>query len=146
MGLHVFLQILWALEALSTEVAFVRLERHMHTDMGGDVVPLDRGRTAQVPTAGQIQVVGTLAADVSLTDVVLVMLSIRLLLTCRRLLLTYSASGDSQRSEHLSHWQTRLSSPECCCCCGRGASVDVAGAGVAVLLLVVVAAVGCCWS
>jgi hypothetical protein len=37
----------------------------------GDVIALDRGSTAVAPLAGEVQVVGALAANMALTDVVL---------------------------------------------------------------------------
>lgn len=43
----------------------------MNTDVRGDVVPLDRGRAARVPLAGEIQVVRALPADVPLADMLL---------------------------------------------------------------------------
>jgi hypothetical protein len=60
-----------SLECLAAKFAFVRLERDVHTNMGGDVVTLDGGGTALAPGAGEVQVVGRLAADMSLADVVL---------------------------------------------------------------------------
>jgi hypothetical protein len=66
-----FLQILRALEGFSTELALVRLERNMNSNVGGDVVSLDGGGTALAPGAGQVEVVGGLATDVALADVLL---------------------------------------------------------------------------
>jgi len=66
-----FLQILWALEGLSAEVAFVWFERNMDTDMAGDVVALDCGCTTATPLASQAEVVCALAADMAFADVVL---------------------------------------------------------------------------
>lgn len=71
MGLDVLLQVLRALEGLATEITLVRLERHMHADMGGDMVALDGGGVASAPLASQVQVVGALATDMTLADVVL---------------------------------------------------------------------------
>jgi len=69
--LDMLLEILWALERLTTEVTFVRLERDVDSDVGGDVVALDGGGTTLVPSAGQVEVVRALASDVFLADVVL---------------------------------------------------------------------------
>lgn len=69
MSLDVLLQILGTLERLAAELALVRLQRHMDTDMGSDVVPLDSGSAARVPLACQVQVVGALATNMALTDV-----------------------------------------------------------------------------
>jgi hypothetical protein len=69
--LYMLLQILGALEGLSTEVALVGLQGNMDADVGSDVVSLDRGGAAGVPTTSQIQVVGALTSDMLLTDMVL---------------------------------------------------------------------------
>ena len=71
MGLDVLLKILGALEGLATEVAFVWLQRNVHTDVRCDVITLDGGGTAVTPLASEIQVVGALAANMALTDVIL---------------------------------------------------------------------------
>lgn len=69
--LDMLLQVLRALEALATEVALVRLQRDMDTNMRGDVVALNSGGTAEVPTTGQVEIVGALATDMALADVLL---------------------------------------------------------------------------
>ena len=71
MGLDVLLQILGPLERLAAKLALVRLEWDMNADVGRDMVPLDGGGAAGVPLAGEVQVVGTLAANVFLTNMVL---------------------------------------------------------------------------
>lgn len=71
MGLDMLLEILRALERLSTGRALVRLEWDMHSDMRRDMIPLHRSRLTGAPAAGQVQVVGTLPTDMFLTDVVL---------------------------------------------------------------------------
>jgi hypothetical protein len=48
------LQILRTLERLSTEVTFVWFQRDVDTDVGGDVVTLDSGGAARVPTTGAV--------------------------------------------------------------------------------------------
>jgi hypothetical protein len=53
-----FLQILWSLECLAAELALVRLQGDVDSDVGGDVVTFDRGGTALAPGAGQVEVVG----------------------------------------------------------------------------------------
>jgi len=70
-SLDVLLQILRSLECLSTEVTLVRLQGNMDSDVGGDVITLDSGGSALVPSTGQVKVVGTLATDMFLTDVFL---------------------------------------------------------------------------
>ena len=71
MRLDVLLEILRALEGLAAEVALVGLERHMYPDVGSDVVSLDRRGAAGIPLAGQVQVVGALATNMLLADVLL---------------------------------------------------------------------------
>ena len=70
-GLDVLLEILGALEGLPAEVALVRLQRDVDTNVRGDVVTLDGCGAARVPLAGQVEVVGALPSNVPLTDVVL---------------------------------------------------------------------------
>ena len=71
MGLDVFLEILGTLESLATELAFVRFQGNMYSNVGGDVVALDSRGPALTPSAGEVQVVSGLAADMSLADVLL---------------------------------------------------------------------------
>lgn len=71
MSLDMLLQILWTLKGLATEIALMRLERHMHTNVRGDVVALDSGSIARPPLASQVQVIGTLATDMALANVFL---------------------------------------------------------------------------
>lgn len=71
MGFDMLLEILGPFERLAAKVALVRLERDMDTDVRGDVVPLDGGRTTTAPLAGQVEVIGALAADVTLTHMFL---------------------------------------------------------------------------
>ena len=75
MGLDMLLEILRALEGLATEVTLVRLQRHMNTDMRGDVVTLDSGSPARIPHARQVKVVGALATDMLVADMVLIFMS-----------------------------------------------------------------------
>jgi hypothetical protein len=69
--LYVLLQILGTLEGLATKVTLVGLERNVNPDVRRNVVTLDSGGAARVPLARQVQVVGALAADVALADVLL---------------------------------------------------------------------------
>jgi hypothetical protein len=69
--LDMLLQILRTLEALSTEVALVRLEWDVNADMRGDMVALDGRGAAHIPSAGQVQVVCALASDMALADMVI---------------------------------------------------------------------------
>jgi hypothetical protein len=70
-GLDMLLEILGALERFAAEVTFVWLQRNVHSNVRGDVITFDGGGTAVTPLAGQIQVVGALAADMALADVIL---------------------------------------------------------------------------
>lgn len=71
MGLDVLLQILRTLEGLTTEVALMRLEWYVDTNMRRDVVALHGGGSACAPLAGKIEVVCALAADMTLANVVI---------------------------------------------------------------------------
>ena len=71
MSLDMLLQVLRALEGLAAKVTLVWLEGHMDTDMRGDMVSLDGGRTTTTPLAGQIEVVGALTANMALAHMFL---------------------------------------------------------------------------
>ena len=71
MRLYVFLQILRAFERLATELASMRLQWHMDTNVRGDVVAFDDRDVAISPSAFEIEIVGALATDVSLADMIL---------------------------------------------------------------------------
>ena len=70
-GLNMLLQILGTLEGLSAEVALVWLERDVDSNVRGDMIAFDGRGTARVPATGEVQVVGTLPADMLFADVVL---------------------------------------------------------------------------
>jgi hypothetical protein len=76
------LQILGTLEGLAAELTLVRLERDVDADVRSDVVTLDSGGAARVPLAGEVEVVGALAANVTLTDVLLELESALLFSPC----------------------------------------------------------------
>ena len=65
------LEILRALEGLATKLAFVRLQGNMDTDVRGDVVTLDGAGAALAPSAGQVEIVSRLAADMALAHMLL---------------------------------------------------------------------------
>lgn len=65
------LEILRAFEGFTAEIALMRFQRHVNTNMGSNVIPLDSGSTTVAPLAGQVQVVGTLATNMSLANMVL---------------------------------------------------------------------------
>jgi hypothetical protein len=73
--LDVLLQVLGTLEGFAAEVALVRLQGDVDSDVGSDVVALN-GRSATVaPLTRKVEVVGALAADMALTNMVLKILS-----------------------------------------------------------------------
>lgn len=65
------LQILRSLKRFPTKIALVWLQRHMNSDVGGDVISLDRCSTAISPLTSQVQVVGGLAANMLFTNMLL---------------------------------------------------------------------------
>ena len=71
MSFDVLLQVLRTLKGLSAKVTFVRLQRHMDANMGGDMVALDRGSPAVSPATSQVQIIRTLTTYVSLADMLL---------------------------------------------------------------------------
>lgn len=70
-GLDMLLQVLGTLERLATEIASMRLQRNVDADVRGDVVAFDDGNLAVGPTTGQVEVIGTLATDMPLANVIL---------------------------------------------------------------------------
>jgi hypothetical protein len=64
-GFYMFLEVLGTLERLAAKVTLVRFERDMNTNVRSDVVTLDSGGAAVTPAAGQIEVVGALAANMA---------------------------------------------------------------------------------
>lgn len=60
----VLLEILWTLKGLTADVAVVRLEWGVNTDVRGDVVTLGTADITAFPLAGEAKVVGGLATDV----------------------------------------------------------------------------------
>ena len=70
------LEILRTFERLAAEVAFVRLERNVNTDVRSDVITLDCGSAAVAPLARQVQVVGALAPNVTFANVILRVVSL----------------------------------------------------------------------
>jgi len=71
MCLYMLLEILRSLEGLATELASMRLQGDVDTDVRGDVVALYNSDTTVTPGTGQIQVISTLATNMTLTDMVL---------------------------------------------------------------------------
>ena len=71
-SLNMFLQILRSLERLTAEVALMRLQWDMDTNVGRDMVTFYSRGTAITPLASQIQVVGALATNMALANMVLI--------------------------------------------------------------------------
>ena len=71
MGLDMLLEILRPLEGLTTKLASMRLEWYVNTDVRGDMITLYDGDTTVTPCASQVKIVGALATNVSLADMVL---------------------------------------------------------------------------
>ena len=72
MSLDVLLQILRSLESLTAEVALMRLQRDMDTNVRRDVVTFYSRGTTITPLTSQIQVVGALATNMAFANMVLI--------------------------------------------------------------------------
>lgn len=62
------LKVLRALERLATDIAIVRLERGVNSDVRSDVVTLGTADITSIPFASQAEVVRGLATDVIITQ------------------------------------------------------------------------------
>ena len=71
MCFYMLLEVLRPLEGLSTKFASMRLQRDMNTDVRGDVIAFYDGNATVTPRARQIEIVGALAANMALADMVL---------------------------------------------------------------------------
>ena len=71
MGFDMLLEILRPLEGLTTKLASMRLEWYVNTDVRGDVITLYDSDTTVRPCASQVKIVGALATNVGLADMVL---------------------------------------------------------------------------
>ena len=71
MSLDVLLKILGTLESLATEIAFVRLQGHVNSNVRGNVVTLYSCGAAVAPLASEIQVVRALTSNMAFADVIL---------------------------------------------------------------------------
>lgn len=69
MSLLVLLQVLGSFERFTTSSASMWFEWNMHTNMTGDVISFDCGCVTVGPATDELQVVGTLAANVNATNV-----------------------------------------------------------------------------
>ena len=70
-SLDMFLQVLWTLERLSAEVAFVGFQRDMDSNVGGDVISFDRRSPTGTPSTLQVQVVCAFPTYMTLANVFL---------------------------------------------------------------------------
>jgi tripartite-type tricarboxylate transporter receptor subunit TctC len=70
-SLHVLLEILRAFESLTAEITLMRFQRDVNANVRSNVIAFDGGGAAVTPLAGQIQIVGTLATDMALANVIL---------------------------------------------------------------------------
>ena len=71
MSLDMLLQVLRTLEGLAAKVTFMRLQRHVDSNVGGDVIPLHSRSPTVTPSTGEIQVVGTLSPNMAFTHMFL---------------------------------------------------------------------------
>ena len=71
MGFDMLLQVLRPLEGLATEVASMRLQRDMDSDMRGDVVAFHNGDATVAPRTLKVEIVSTFATNVLFADMVL---------------------------------------------------------------------------
>ena len=65
------LQILGPLESLAAELAPMRFQGNMNSNMRSDMITLDHGYGAVTPGAGQIEVICAFATDVGIADMIL---------------------------------------------------------------------------
>ena len=71
MSLDVLLEVLGTFEGFATELAFVRLEWNVDTDVGSDVVAFYCVGAAGTPVTLEIEIVRALAANMALTNMFL---------------------------------------------------------------------------
>ena len=71
MCLYMLFQILWSLKGLSTKVAFVRLERNVYANVGGNMIAFDRCSATISPLAYQIKIIRAFPSNVALADMFL---------------------------------------------------------------------------
>jgi hypothetical protein len=62
---------LGTLESLSTEVALVGLKRDVYANVGSNMVSLDGGSSAGSPRTSKAKVIGALASNVDVAEMVL---------------------------------------------------------------------------
>lgn len=72
MSLHMFLEILRTFETLAAEVAGVRFERDMDSDVTCDMVSLNSLGVAASPGAGQTEIICRFATNVFLAQMILI--------------------------------------------------------------------------
>ena len=80
MRFDMFFQILWTFEALATEPACMRFERHMYANMRGNVIPFHGDCVAIIPCTGETQIIARFAADMCFADMIVESFWIRMVL------------------------------------------------------------------
>ena len=109
MSFDMLLQVLWTFEGFATEVAFVWFQRDVDSDVRSDMVAFDGGSVTVAPLAGQVEIIGTLPSNMTLTNVFLrITVSAKTRLG-RQARLTYNCSAVGARSEHPAHWHCKES-------------------------------------
>jgi hypothetical protein len=71
MCFDMLLQVLRSLESFATEFTLVRFQGHMDPNVGSNMISFDRRGATVTPLTSQIEVVGRLATNMLLTDVLL---------------------------------------------------------------------------
>lgn len=71
MGLDMLLEILRTFKSFAAEIAFMRLQWHVDSNVRGDVVSLNCRGAAISPLAGEVEVVGALSPNMALANMVL---------------------------------------------------------------------------
>lgn len=66
-----FLEVLGTFEGFATEFTLVRLQGNVDSNVRSDMIAFDGCGTATAPLTCQIEIVGTLAADVSFANMFL---------------------------------------------------------------------------
>lgn len=94
------LQILRPLESLAAEIALMRLQRHVDTDVRSDVITFHSSGSAVAPLASEVQIVGALAANMALADVVLSKVS---MFANKEYLSSKDVRCDSKPLKHCNH-------------------------------------------
>lgn len=79
MSLNMLLEVLGTLKRLATELASMRLQRHMDSNVRCDMIAFDNLNMAVGPRALQVEIVSALATNMFITDMILGRYQLRLL-------------------------------------------------------------------